>query len=108
MIWEDRILLVTCLQETEERILLCLERHTGKTIWQNTIIKTPLKTLHRLNSRASSTPVTDGKMVYVTIMKVNEREISAPNVGAPRMITPGSFIVAAFDMKGKKMRTKRG
>ncbi|MEE2813192.1 MAG: PQQ-binding-like beta-propeller repeat protein [Verrucomicrobiota bacterium] len=102
VIWENQIFLLACLAEKEERVLLCLDRRTGKTIWQSSILKTPLETLHRLNSRASSTPVTDGKMVYVTTMKVDERKISAPNVGAPRMITPGSFVVSAFDMEGKK------
>jgi len=102
VIWKDRIFLLACMAEKQERVLLCLDRRTGKTIWQSTIIKTPLETLHRLNSRASSTPVTDGKMVYVSTMKVDERKISAPNVGAPRMITPGSFMVSAFDMEGKK------
>ena len=102
VIWKDQIFLLACLAEKEERVLLCLDRRTGKTIWQSSILKTPLETLHRLNSRASSTPVTDGKMVYVTTMKVDERKISAPNVGAPRMITPGSFVVSAFDMEGKK------
>ena len=102
VIWKDQIFLLACMAEKQERVLLCLDRRTGKTIWQSTIIKTPLETLHRLNSRASSTPVTDGKMVYVSTMKVDERKISAPNVGAPRMITPGSFMVSAFDMEGKK------
>ena len=72
------------------------------------LIENKLTTQSKLISEEFLFVNTDGKMVYVTIMKVNEREISAPNVGAPRMITPGSFIVAAFDMKGKKMRTKRG
>ena len=102
VIWKDQIFLLACLAEKEERLLLCLDRRTGKTLWQSTVLKTPLETLHRLNSRASSTPVTDGKMVYVTTMKVDNRKITAPNVGAPRLITPGSFVVTAFDMAGKK------
>ncbi|SVE01167.1 uncharacterized protein METZ01_LOCUS454021, partial [marine metagenome] len=58
VIWEDKVLLLTCLPEKEERVLLCLDRRNGKTLWQSTVLKTPLETLHRLNSRASSTPVT--------------------------------------------------
>lgn len=102
VIWENQVFLLTCLPDKEERVLLCLDRRNGKTLWQSTILKTPLETLHRLNSRASSTPVTDGKLIYVTAMKVDNRKITAPNVGAPRLITPGSFVVTAFDMAGKK------
>ena len=102
VIWEDKVLLLTCLPEKEERVLLCLDRRNGKTLWQSTVLKTPLETLHRLNSRASSTPVTDGKMIYVTAMKVDNRKITAPNVGGARLITPGSFVVTAFDMAGQK------
>lgn len=102
VIWEDKVLLLTCLPEKEERVLLCLDRRNGKTLWQSTVLKTPLETLHRLNSRASSTPVTDGKMIYVTAMKVDNRKITAPNVGGARLITPGSFVVTAFDMVGQK------
>ncbi|SVC85539.1 uncharacterized protein METZ01_LOCUS338393, partial [marine metagenome] len=51
VIWEDKVLLLSCLPEKEERVLLCLDRRNGKTLWQRTILKTPLETLHRLNSR---------------------------------------------------------
>jgi outer membrane protein assembly factor BamB len=105
VIWGDKVFLIACLPEKEERVLMCLDRRNGKTLWQNTILKTPLETLHRLNSRASGTPVTDGKLVYVTVMKVDNRKIPAPNVGSTRLITPGTIFVAAYDMAGNKKWT---
>ena len=106
VIWGDKIFLITCLPEKEERVLMCLDRRNGKTLWQRTILKTPLESAHRLNSRASGTPVTDGKLVYVTVMKVDNRKIPAPNVGSPRLITPGAIVLAAFDFDGNKKWSK--
>lgn len=102
VVWEDRIFLGTCLPETKERKLLCLDRRTGKSIWQKTVLKSELETKHQLNSRASSTPATDGKIVVIAFLKTDGSTIPAPNVGKPRPITPGEAIVAAYDMKGNK------
>jgi outer membrane protein assembly factor BamB len=106
VIWGDKIFLLACLPEKEERVLLCIDRRNGKPLWQRTVLKTPLEVIHRLNSRASSTPVTDGKFVYVTFMKVSNKKIPAPNVGSPRLISPGTIMVAAYDMTGKKQWAK--
>ena len=102
IIWGDRIFLATCLPDKKERVLMCLNRHKGAVLWQRTVFKGPLETIHRLNSRASSTPATDGKLVYVTFLKVDGRTVPAPNVGSPRPITPGTILVAAYDMNGEK------
>ncbi len=65
IVWGDRILTVTAKTDTKERILLCLDRATGKILWQETVVKGPLQKLHKENSYASGTPVTDGKRVFV-------------------------------------------
>jgi len=45
--------------------LLCLDRNTGKLLWERTAYEgTVLDDRHRKNTYASSTPVTDGKYVY--------------------------------------------
>ena len=102
VIYGDQVFLLSCLPEKQERVLISLDRNTGKPLWQRTVIKTPLETIHRLNSRASCTPVTDGKLIYVAVMKVDDKTIPAPNVGTARLITPGSIEVVAFDLKGNR------
>ncbi len=99
--WEDKVFTVSTL-DSGERVLLCLNHKDGKIRWQRTVFKGPLETIHRLNSRASSTPATDGKLVFVTFLKVDGRTIPAPNVSAPRLITPGTILVAAYDLEGEK------
>lgn len=100
VIWGDRVFITTCLSDREERVLLCLDRRTGKSVWQQVVLKSPLETIHPLNSRASGTPATDGEQIYVTFMRALGEEVPAPNVGTPRLITPGRIVVAAYNLDG--------
>ena len=109
VIWGDRIFLTASLTEKNERHLLCLDRRTGKTIWDNVVVQSPPESIHRLNSRASGTPATDGKQVYVTFMRAEGDKVVAPNVGSERLITPGKIVVAAYDLDGnQKWKTDVG
>jgi outer membrane protein assembly factor BamB len=85
VVWGDRLFLVSALEEQQERILLCLDRRTGKTLWQRTALKAPLEQIHPLNSYASSTPLTDGERVYVSFLD-GER-----------------MFIAAYDFEGRKV-----
>ena len=108
-IWGDSIFLVSCLPESKERVLISLDRRTGQQLWQKTVVESPLESKHSLNSFASSTPTTDGKLVYVAFLKVDGRTVPAPNVGKPRPITPGEMVVAAYDFEGNQQwMTKPG
>jgi outer membrane protein assembly factor BamB len=98
----DRVFLVSCLTETEERILVCLDRRTGKILWQQAVVKSPLEIKHRLNSFASSTPAADDDTVYVAFLEIDGSEAPAPNVGTPRPLNPGQIVVAAYDFAGKQ------
>ncbi|MDC0258884.1 PQQ-binding-like beta-propeller repeat protein [Verrucomicrobiales bacterium] len=89
IIWENRIFLVSANEEKETRSLICLERTSGKILWEKVALKTPFEGIHRLNSRSSSTPVTDGKTVFVSFLDESE------------------MYVAAFDFEGKKLWEKR-
>ncbi len=117
IVWGDRLYLVTCTPETEERILLCLDRKTGREVWRTVVLRAPLEAMHRLNSRASSTPATDGELVYVSFLEpdgsavpaevVRERsgQLRANNAGLP--VNPGRMFVAAYDMEGNWKWTAR-
>lgn len=102
IVWGDRIFLTTSLTEKNERHLLCLNRRDGKTLWSSAVVSSPPETIHRLNSRASGTPATDGKLVYVTFMRAEGEKVTAPNVSSVRLITPGKIIVAAYEFDGKQ------
>lgn len=102
IIWDDRLFLTACNEKTQERLLACLDRRTGKTLWQQTVLKAPLETKHSLNSYASGTPATDGHLVFVSFLEVDGSTIDAPNVGNKRPVTPGRLVVAAYDFNGNQ------
>ena len=99
IVWEDRVFIVTCLPESQHRVLLCLDRTSGDTLWQRVVIEAPLEEKHRLNSRASSTPATDGELVYVAFLEPDGSQI---RIGDERYITPGNMVVAAYDFSGQR------
>ena len=87
IIWGDLIFTVTALPESLERVLLCLDRKTGKIQWQKTVVTAPLEKKHGENSYASATPATDGKKVFVAFL-------DGPSV-----------VVAAYDFSGNQLWT---
>ncbi|MCA9035063.1 MAG: PQQ-binding-like beta-propeller repeat protein [Planctomycetaceae bacterium] len=92
-----------CIEETQQRVLMCFQRSDGKLLWQSVVTTSTLEKRHKLNSYASGTPATDGKHVYATFLVTDGREVPAPNVGSPRPVTPGEILVAAFDFEGKAL-----
>lgn len=102
VVWGDRIFLVACDEASQERLLICQAANSGKTLWTRTVLHAPLESKHALNSYASGTPATDGKLVFVSFLEVDGRLVPAPNVGAPRDITSGKMVVAAYDFEGNQ------
>jgi outer membrane protein assembly factor BamB len=93
IVWEDKIFIVTALLESEERLLLCLDRKSGEPLWQRTVLTSPLERKHTLNSHASSTPTTDGKLVYVAFLDRNEMVVAAYDSNGRQqwLVRPGPF-----------------
>ena len=102
IVWGERVFILSAVPESTERLLICLNRNSGETIWKRTVMKARLEKIHRLNSYASSTPVTDGHLIYVTFFEAEDREVVAPNVGSSRLIYPGKMVVAAYDFNGSQ------
>jgi hypothetical protein len=68
IVFGDRVFLTTCLEKEHKHVLLCLDRITGKVLWQQSTPVRLQKSIHRLNSHASSTPATDGRHVWVSYL----------------------------------------
>jgi hypothetical protein len=51
-----------------KRVLLSLDRKSGKELWQRVVLTAPLERKNTLNSYASGTPATDGNRVWVTFL----------------------------------------
>jgi outer membrane protein assembly factor BamB len=93
IVWEDRIFVVSCLEETQQRIVLCLDRETGRILWQRNVLTAPLEGKHHLNSFASSTPATDGSLVYVSFLDRDDMVVAALDFDGNEqwLVRPGKF-----------------
>lgn len=89
----DRVFVTSCLTDTTERVLLCLDRNTGRRLWQRAVFKSPLEKKHSLNSFASSTPATDAQFVYVSFLDVDKMLIAAYDFAGRQqwLVHPGVF-----------------
>lgn len=93
IVWEDRIFTVTADLERKTRELLCLDRSTGKLLWREVVVESPLELKHALNSFASSTPATDGRLVYAAFLDQDSMVVAAYDFQGARqwLVRPGVF-----------------
>jgi outer membrane protein assembly factor BamB len=68
VVWGDRIFVTACIEDKGERKLLCLDRKDGHVLWEKVVLVADKERKHGLNSWASSTPVTDGKHVWLAFL----------------------------------------
>src|SRR5262245_41616421 len=95
IVWGDRIFLTAfepsgklgnlIWWRSGRLLVLCLDRATGRVLWQKEVPVERLEKLHSTNAPASPTPVTDGQRVYVYF---------------------GSVGLLAFDLEGRKLWEK--
>src|SRR5262245_1497732 len=76
----DRVFLTTCVEDKGDRVLLCLDRETGKTLWSKVVLTAKLERKHGLNSYASATPATDGERVYVAFLAYPDMQVACYDV----------------------------
>jgi outer membrane protein assembly factor BamB len=93
IVWQDRIFLIACLPDNGDRVLMSLDRRSGHTLWQQTVVNAPLEDKHELNSHASSTPATDGKFIYVTFLAGDDMVVAAYDFSGTQqwLVRPGEF-----------------
>jgi len=89
IIYGDRVFTVSASAETQERLLLCLDRKTGELLWKQKVLSAPFEQKHELNSFASSTPATDGERIYVSFLDRDH------------------MFAAAYDFQGKELWNNR-
>lgn len=95
IVWGDRVCTVTALPATQERVLLCLDRSSGKVLWQRTVVQGPLEKIHNENSYASGTPATDGQRVFVTFRVGDRIAVAAHDLADGKqlwLVWPGGHV----------------
>ena len=100
----------TCLLTKEGSVHVDLPRPARRQgdVGAATSPISPLETRHGLNSHASSTPATDGKLVYVTFLRLRKKTDNDAPPSKPRekpRVAPDmvpEVVVAAYDFQGNK------
>lgn len=68
IVWENKIIFLTAIKSEGDAYkfdVVCIDRETGKPIWQKTAIQTvPHEGKHQTGSFASNSAVTDGKYIW--------------------------------------------
>ncbi len=64
IIWDDRVFLTTATDKGASCHVLCLDRGSGKVLWDREVFKQKTGQKRPKNSYATPTPVTDGERVY--------------------------------------------
>src|SRR5262249_6961348 len=93
IIYGDNIFVSSCREEEGKRILLSLDRRTGKIKWERTVVSSPLEKKHKEKSRSSGTPATDGQRVYVAFLDVDKMTVVCYDVDGKELWreSPGPF-----------------
>lgn len=84
VLWGNKLFTMSSDPKTAERIVLCIDANTGKTLWDKHYDSSRYKQ-HKFNAFASSTPAVDDKHVYVS------------------WTTPESFLLLALDHAGNEV-----
>lgn len=76
VIWNDSLFLTTALKDSGDRVLLRLDATSGDILWRQTVVTAPVESMHRENTPASSTPITDGTHVFTSFQKGPRVDVS--------------------------------
>jgi outer membrane protein assembly factor BamB len=87
IVWDDRVFVTTVTDKGVSCRVLCVDRATGKVLWNKEAHRQAPRHKHDRNSYASGTPATDGKRVYAVF---------------------GDGVVVAMDFEGRLAWISRG
>jgi len=82
IVWRDRVFITQAIEKENRLTVLCLNRATGKVLWQSGITYSEKDPTHETNPYGSASPVTDGERVIAWF---------------------GSAGVYCYDMNGKEL-----
>lgn len=89
----DRVFVTSGDSTDDSRHVMCFDRVNGKMLWNVAVHKGPAGTMHRFNTTASSTPATDGELVFAAFVDDKDLRIFALDFGGNVVWSknPGTF-----------------
>jgi hypothetical protein len=90
---EGKVFYTSCIEAEKKRMLHCIDRATGKVLWEKVVLVSDLEKKHSENSWASSTPATDGERVYVSFLDKPKMRVFCYDYSGKRLWekSPGEF-----------------
>lgn len=90
---KGKVFVTACREKEKERVLYCVDRATGKILWEKVVLVSDLERKHGENSWASSTPACDGERVYVSFLDMPQMRIFAYDYSGNKVWekNPGEF-----------------
>jgi outer membrane protein assembly factor BamB len=71
IVWGDRVFLTATTADEASGRVLCIDRDTGKILWDKKVVDRLPDKKQPKNSNATPTPITDGKAVYAVFNGLN-------------------------------------
>lgn len=65
VVWGDRVLLTQAVEKTGQRLLLCMDRKTGRKLWETGTVYPTAELTHGTNPYCSASPATNGERTVV-------------------------------------------
>ncbi len=90
---KGKVFVTACREKDKERVLYCVDRTSGKILWERVVLVADLERKHGENSWASSTPACDGDRVYVSFLDKPQMRVYAYDYSGNKVWekNPGEF-----------------
>lgn len=90
---KGKVFVTACREKEKERVLYCVDRGTGKILWERVVLVSDLEKKHGENSWASSTPACDGERIYVSFLDLEQMRVYAYDYSGNKVWekNPGEF-----------------
>ncbi len=66
IVWGDRVFVTQALDKGKRRTVICMDRASGKILWQQGVVRDGADPTHDTNPHCSASPVTDGERVVAS------------------------------------------
>ncbi|HEY2908914.1 MAG TPA: PQQ-binding-like beta-propeller repeat protein [Gemmataceae bacterium] len=90
---KGKVLVTSCIPAEKKRMLYCVDRTSGKILWERVVLVSGLEKKHGENSWASATPACDGERVFVSFLDMPQMRVYCYDYSGKKMWekNPGEF-----------------
>jgi len=74
---KGKVFVTACREAEKQRVLYCVDRVSGKILWEKVVLVSDLEKKHGENSWASATPACDGERVFVSFLDKPQMRVYA-------------------------------